>query len=182
MLLDGSSGSGRAQRLDPNALPLRFVTADAAADGAKREIELHRERLVLRRSLAGMHMALNMPLSAFSGVALRVSREGLDVVLAHKDPGLRVPLCIAGEPEQAYAEWQEWGRVLALPLLVQDEGGVRDAFPRLGELRIGRVRPRRRRRSALKRRRPSISFRRATGRITDATPVHRGEREIIARN
>jgi len=181
-MLDGSSGSSRVQRLDPNALPLRFATSDAAADGATREIELHRERLVLRRSVAGVRMALNMPLTVFSGVALRVSREGLDVVLAHRDPGLRVPLCLAGEPEQAYAEWQEWGRVLALPLLVQDEAGVREAFPRLGELRIGRVRPRRRRRSALKRRRPTISFRRATARITETTSIHRGEREIIARN
>jgi len=182
MQLDGSSGSSRAQRLDPNALPLRFETGDAGADRATREIELHRERLVLRRSVAGMHMALNMPLSAYAGVALRVSTEGVEVALAHKDPGLRVPLCLAGEPEQAYADWQEWGRVLALPLLVQDEAGVRDAFPRLGELRIGRVRPRRRRRSALKRRRPSISFRRLTASLTDTTPVHRGEREIIARN
>jgi Family of unknown function (DUF6101) len=182
MLLDGSSGSSRAQRLDPTALPLRFETSDAAADGATREVELHRERLVLRRSLAGMRMALNMPLTAFSGVALRVSRHGLDVVLAHKDPGLVLPLCLAGEPEQTYAEWQEWGRVLALPLLVDDGAGVRAAFPRLGELRIGRVRPRRRRRSALKRRRPAISFRRATGKIGEATPVYRGEREIIARN
>jgi hypothetical protein len=181
-MLDGSSGSNRAQRLDPHALPLRFATSEAAADGATREIELHRERLVLRRSVAGVRMALNMPLTVFSGVALRVSREGLDVVLAHKDPGLRVPLCLAGEPEQAYAEWQEWGRVLALPLLVQDEAGVREAFPRLGQLRIGRVRPRRRRRSALKRRRPTICFRRATVRINETTPVHRGEREIIARN
>jgi hypothetical protein len=182
MLLDGSSGSSRILRLDPTALPLRFETSDAAADGATREIELHRERLVLRRSLSGMRMALNMPLSAFSGVALRVSRDGLDVILAHKDPGLGVPLCVAGEPEQTYAEWQKWGRALALPLLVQDEAGIRDAFPRLGGMRIGRVRPRRRRRSALKRRRPTISFRRATGRVGEATPVHRGEREIIARN
>ncbi len=181
-MLDGSSGSSRAERLDPKAQPHRFATSDAAADGATREIELHRERLVLRRSVAGIRMALNVPLSAFSGVALRVSREGLDVLLAHKDPGLGVPLCLSGEPDEAYAEWQEWGRVLALPLLVEDDAGVRAAFPRLGELRIGRVRPRRRRRSALKRRRPSISFRRATGRITETTPVHRGEREIIARN
>jgi hypothetical protein len=129
-----------------------------------------------------MRMALNMPLTAFSGVALRVSRDGLDVVLAHKDPGLALPLCVAGEPEQTYAEWQEWGRVLALPLLVEDGAQLRAAFPRLGELRIGRVRPRRRRRSALKRRRPSILFRRAVGKLSESTPVHRGEREIIARN
>jgi hypothetical protein len=34
----------------------------------------------------------------------------------------------------------------------------------------------------MKRRRPSILLRRATGRLSEATPVHRGEREIIARN
>jgi hypothetical protein len=34
----------------------------------------------------------------------------------------------------------------------------------------------------LKKRRPSILMRRGFGKITRATPVHRGEREIIARN
>jgi hypothetical protein len=34
----------------------------------------------------------------------------------------------------------------------------------------------------LKNRRPSIVMRRAPGKLTAATPVHRGEREIIARN
>ncbi len=72
--------------------------------------------------------------------------------------------------------------MLALPLLVGHSAGVRAAFPRLGKLRIGRVHPRRRRRSALKRRKPSISFRRVAGLITEAMPVYRGEREIIARN
>jgi len=49
-------------------------------------------------------------------------------------------------------------------------------------VRIADVRPRRRRRSALKRRRASLPLRRATGKITEATPVYCGEREIIARN
>jgi len=34
----------------------------------------------------------------------------------------------------------------------------------------------------LKFRRPSILLRRARGKMTGRTPVHRGEREIIARN
>jgi hypothetical protein len=41
--------------------------------------------------------------------------------------------------------------------------------------------PRRRRRASLKARRPAILLRRMTGRISDASPVHKGEREIIAR-
>ena len=55
-------------------------------------------------------------------------------------------------------------------------------FARMGGVRIARVRQRRRRHNAIKRRRPSMPLRRLTGRITAATPVHRGEREIIARN
>jgi hypothetical protein len=49
-------------------------------------------------------------------------------------------------------------------------------------VRTDTVRPRRRRRSALKHRRPSMPLRRQPGKLTEATPVHRGEREIIARN
>jgi hypothetical protein len=62
------------------------------------------------------------------------------------------------------------------------DGALREPFARLGQVLVERPRPRRRRRSMLKRRRPVMSFRRKAGRITDATPVHRGEREIIARN
>jgi hypothetical protein len=49
-------------------------------------------------------------------------------------------------------------------------------------VRVARVRPRRRRRSPLSRRRPKMPMRRARGEIGAATPIHRGEREIIARN
>jgi hypothetical protein len=181
MRSDGSPGSGRALRLDPAALPLRFSACDAGADGETRDIELHRERVVVRRSVQGMRMALNMPVSAFSGVALKVSREGLSVVLAHRDPGLALPLSSQADAEDALTSWQDWGRVLALPLLVEDDGGLRDAYPRLGELRIGRARPRRRRHSPLKGRRPSLLLRRKAGHSLGTMTVHRREREIIAR-
>ena len=36
--------------------------------------------------------------------------------------------------------------------------------------------------NAIKRRRPTMPLRRRAGKLTDTTPVHRGEREIIARN
>jgi hypothetical protein len=176
------------QRLDPYALPVRFAASDAAADGRVRDIELHRERVVVRRSLRGMRMALNMPISAFNGVALRVmpGEGGADphvaVVLAHKDPSLMLPLFVAREPDDAFAEWRSWGQVLGLPLLVEEDGGMREPFARIGQVRIARPRPRRRRRSALKRRRPSILLRRQPGKLSHASPVHRGEREIIARN
>jgi hypothetical protein len=179
-------GSGRALRLDPFALPVRYAASDAAADERVREIELHRTRVVVRRQLAGMRMALNLPVSAYTGVGLCMTADkgvaALAVVLAHDDPGLALPLFLSHDADDAIAEWRSWGAVFGLPLLVEDEDGWRDLFVRLGALRIRQLRPRRRRRSVLKRRRPSILMRRARGELTAVTPVHRGEREIIARN
>ena len=182
------AGSGRALRLDPFCLPVRFAASDAAADERVRHVELYRERVVVRRSLAGMRMALNMPVSAFAGVAIRlVPGEGeaqatISVVLEHRDPSLALPLLASAEAHEAYADWRAWGQVLGLPLLVEDDGALREPFARLGQVRVEAPRPRRRRRNAIKRRRPSMPLRRKAGRLTDATPVHRGEREIIARN
>ena len=186
MRTDGCpAGSGRALRLDPFALPVRFAASDAAADGHLREVELHRTRVVVRRQLAGMRMALNLPVAGYAGVGLRFAADAagfIAVVLAHSDPGLALPLFVSGDTEEAVAEWRTWSAVLGLPLLVEDEDGWREPIARLGGVRIGEVRPRRRRRSAVKRRRPSMPLRRARGQLTAATPVHRGEREIIARN
>jgi hypothetical protein len=183
-MTDGSPGSGRATRLDPNALPVRFFARDAGADGALREVELTRDRVVLRRSVAGMRMALNMPVAAFSGVALRLmpGEATVAVVLAHDDPGLVLPLHITDEADTAFAEWHGWAEALGLPLLVEDRVGFRKALPALGRLQTGRPRPRRRRHSPLKGRRPAMLMRRRVGPALAAMPVHRGEREIIARD
>jgi hypothetical protein len=183
------AGSSRALRLDPFALPLRFAASDAAADERVRHVELTRERVVVRRQLAGMRMALNLPVKAFAGVAIRLlpgegeAQAAVAVMLEHKDPALALPLFVSGEADEAMVEWRVWGNVLGLPLLVaEDDGALREPFARLGALRIERVRPRRRRRSVLRKRRPSMPLRRRPGRFTEATPVHRDEREIIARN
>ena len=181
------AGSSRAQRLDPFSLPARFAAADAAADERVRLVELYRERVVVRRSVAGMRMALNMPVAAFAGVAIRVrlneTYASAAVVLEHKDPALSLPLFESNEADDAFAEWRAWANVLGLPLLVaEDDGALREPFVRMGGVRVDAVRPRRRRRGALKRRRASLPLRRATGKITEATPVYRGEREIIARS
>jgi hypothetical protein len=176
-------------RLDPFALPLSFAASDAAADGRVRQVELFHKRVVVRRSVAGIRMALNMPVSAFAGVSLRMA-PGADgapptvsVVLEHKDPSLAMSLYVSTDSDDVLAEWRSWSQVLGLPQLIDDdEGGWREPFARLGGVRIEPVRPRRRRHSALKRRRPAMTLRRKAGKISDTTPVYRGEREIIARN
>jgi hypothetical protein len=175
------------QRLDPFSLPVRFAASDAAADERVRDVELHRERVVVRRTLAGMRMALNLPLTAFSGVGLQVrtnaSGAHCAVVLAHRDPGLVLPLFLSHEADDAMAEWRSWAAALGLPLLLHDEdAGWRDAFARMGRVRVAGPSPRRRRRSALRNRRPMMLMRRQPGKRDVATPVIRGEHEIIARN
>ena len=185
MCSGGYAGSGRALRLDPCGLPVRFSASDAAADGRVRDVELHRERVVVRRSLRGMRMALNMPVAAFAGISLRLEThedgDVLAVVLQHQDPSLTLPLFLTLQADEAVAEWRAWSEVLRVPLLLAEQGeGAADA--RLGQIQIERPRPRRRRRSALKNRRPAILLRRGSGKVSRRTPVHRGEREIIARN
>jgi hypothetical protein len=193
MQSDGCAGSSRALRLDPFGLPVRFYASDAVADGQVRDVELHRERVVLRRSLHSMRMALNMPVVAFDGVSLRLvsgesgAEDALAVVLKYCDPALILPLFVTSQSDEALAEWRAWSQVLGAPLLLAEQNAdARASNAQLGELHIEFPRPRprlrRRRRSALKKRRPSILLRRGHGKITKATPVHRGEREIIARN
>ena len=60
------AGSSRALRLDPLSLPVRFDAHDTRADGGVRNIELDRERVVLRRAVRGMQMAINVRVAIFS--------------------------------------------------------------------------------------------------------------------
>ena len=181
------AGSSRALRLDPLALPARISAADATADGAARVIEIDRERVLVRRSVRGVRMRLNLPLENFLGVALRVfagdadAADAVALVLEHRAPNLSVPLRLAAETDDAIADWRLWARALGRPLLVADgDGALRSPFPSLGAIAIGTIAPRRRRRTALKRRRPTIFARRMWGKIRIAMQVYRGEREIIA--
>jgi hypothetical protein len=184
-----AAGSSRATRLDPFSLPVRFEAADEAADGRRRIVDLHRERVVVRRCVGGMRMALNLPVAAFRGVAIRLNGNAnepptaIDVVLEHGDPALSLPLFSSNASDDIVAEWQSWGRVLGLPLLVAErDGSLREPFARIGALRIEAPTWRRRRHSAVARRRPVLLLRRRLGKSPGAAVIRRDEREIIARN
>jgi len=176
-------------RLDPMTLPVRFSAFDGGADGRVRLVEVHRERVILRRAVRGIRMALSVPLASFLGVAIRIVPPGTEidgafaVVLEHRDPALSIPVFVAPDGADVIAEWQLWARMLGRPLLVADAGGsLREPFRRLGALRVGTVAARRRRQGAIHMRRPLIQFRRRPTRIGTGLLVHRGEREIIGRN
>lgn len=183
------AGSSRALRLDPFALPLRFSAYDAGADEQVRDVELHHERVVMRRAVRGMRMALNMPVTSFVGVAVRVLPPGdssdgaVAIVLEHRDRSLSVPLSVAPDSDDVIADWQSWGNMLHLPLLVTEaDGTLREPFARVGQIRADAPTPRRRRRGPVRRRRPSILMRRKAARLPETPTVHRDEREIIARD
>ena len=161
------AGSSRALRLDPLSLPVSFAAHDIRADGGVRQVELHRERVVLRRAIKGMRMAINVRVSDFLGVALRGGDDAQMLVLVHRDPSLTIPLCVSSDADEIASTWQMWSEIFSLPQL-QDESREPTS--------------RRRRRNAIRFRRPKFLMRRRVGALLNGANSYRGEREIIARN
>jgi hypothetical protein len=102
------------------------LASDSGADGQIRNIELDRDRVVLRRAVRGIPMKVGVPVSEFRGITLRILPPEGDqpamaaVMLEHRDSALTVPLFLAVEGVDAVAEWKCWSRVFGLPLLVDD--------------------------------------------------------------
>ena len=162
------AGSSRL-RLDPLSLPQRFDARDVRADGGVRQVEIHRERVVLRRAVLGMRMAINVRVTDFIGIGLRgIDGEAQMLALIHRDPSLTIPLLVSADREELDAASATWGEIFGLPQLPEEKRREPAA--------------RRRRRNIISKRRPRFLVRRRTGDASRALPVHRGEREIIARN
>jgi hypothetical protein len=133
-----------------------------------RNIELHRERVVLRRAVSGMQMAINVRVSDFLGVALRGIDDAQMLVLVHRDPSLTIPLCVSSDREEIASAWQMWSDIFALPQLAEEKAHEPAA--------------RRRRHNAIRARRPKFLVRRRGGDFLNPANIHQGEREIIARS
>ena len=161
-------GSSRALRLDPHSLPVSFDASDTRADGGVREVELHRDRVVVRRAVQGMRMAINFSVGDFRGIALRGIDGGRTLVLVHPDPSLSIPLRVSFDCEGIATAWQIWSDILALPLLPEDQ--TREPAQR------------RRRHNAIKTRRPKFLVRRRSDELLNPASIYQGEREIIARD
>jgi hypothetical protein len=89
-------------------------------------------------------------------------------VLLHRDPSLTIPLCVSSDADEITIAWQKWSDIFALPQLAEEVASE--------------PAPRRRRRNAIRARRPKFLVRRRGGGPLDSAHVHRGECEIIARN
>ena len=183
-----SAGSSRALRLDPFALPARFC-----GERCRRPTSgCGTSSFIVSAWWCGVRSPACAWRSTcrsrtFAGVAIRVlTGEGgatVAVVLEHKDPGAGAAAVCHLRSRRSLRRMARLGqRARPAALVAEDEGGLREAYARMGGVRVERVRPRRRRRSAIRKRRPTMFLRRRPGKVSSETPVHRGEREIIARN
>ena len=180
-----TAGSSRAYRLDPHTLPARSSPANGGSTEPAFIIDV--ERAIVRRpTRTGPAVTLAVPLTAFTGVAVRAEPNGgagrvrVFVELLHTDPLLTLPLVIADDPRDASADWRAWGQALNLPLLVvAPDGTVTSPADAVGGITIAPTKPRRRH-SYFAARRPRFLTRRKPGR--GERMVRLTGREIIARD
>jgi hypothetical protein len=86
-----------------------------------RNVDLHHERVVLRRAVQGMRMAIQVRVSDFRGIALRGIDDAQMLVLLHRDPSLTVPLCVSSDRDEIASAWQTWSDISSLPQLPEDK-------------------------------------------------------------
>ena len=180
------AGPGRALRLDPFALPVRY-SATLAGSASEAAILLEPDRAVVRRTVAGIPSAVTVKVSSYRGVAVRFE-ESIEtgevrviVELMHRDPALSLPLAVAEDPADIAADWQAFGRIFGLPLLlIETDGSIREPVARMGAITVSETRPRRRH-SFFADRRPRFLVRRKPGARRPEPELILG-REIIARD
>ncbi|MCB1475279.1 MAG: hypothetical protein H6883_01820 [Rhodobiaceae bacterium] len=151
------------------ALPARSMTATLEAS-----------RVTFRRAGDGRPpLYVTVPVSCYQGVVMTRSGEALQLVLRHRNGDLDLPLLEAEDDDDIIADWQAWARILDCPALIEGaDGALVDPFPKLGELKVDRPRARRANTFFRERRPKKLMYREVGG---EAGPVHRDEREIIAR-
>jgi hypothetical protein len=168
-------------RLDPYRLPHRL-----SVEAARTTWTIDRQGVVMKSVLgSGLPVSVALPARSFKGVAARAMEQAdgslkVTLELHHHDPALCVPLLVAGDLEDAAADWHSWSRLMSLPMLIVGDGG--QASPvraRLGQLMVDPALERRKRFGSLKRR-PWFLRRRKPGVIGPVVRIT-GE-EIIARN
>ena len=152
-----------------------LMTRDARSDNAVRLVAVDRDCVSIERCFKGIHMNLAIPVTAYHGVTVIVAEDGTcEVHLVHRDPDLSIPLHESSDCREANAELQAWSRLLGLPALDGRDPDSREKIPLSS--------PFDRASGASKARRPSFLKRRKVGSPEGAAIVHRGEREIIARD
>lgn len=169
------AGSSRSYRLDPHSLPL----CGEPPAGPCESFYLDATRAVVRHATANGPRITTVPISAYTGVSVRIDPEidpaQLLIELAHDDKSLNIPLARSEVPEDIADDWQAWARVFSLPLVVEMPDGSVTRYDN-DEPETPSV-PRRRPQYATNR--PQFLARRPVGRSGNV--IHVDFREIIAR-
>jgi hypothetical protein len=169
-----------------NNAQFTLTLPDPRADDRRRKVELTRQRIILRRVVGGVAMHVQLPVSAYCGIALCLTEPDcgdshFELRLVHRDPEMSVRL-VRGDEEAAVIEhWRNWLAFFALPPLLERDLGcyvAAEGLARLGALGTGPARPRRRN-ATLASRRGRFGLRRKIGRLDRLMAVFFGEREII---
>ena len=156
---------------------LRFETCDPRADNRRRVIDVERDRVTIRRAVAGVHMAIRVSASAYRGVGLRVAalEEGrfrYEIRLLHRDRDLSVSLAEGYDQKVIEDEWRAWVGFLRLPALVERIEGAETEVSLEGSGLVPRKPPPRRRGLSTVSRRPRFLRRRKVGRVVLVPTVH----------
>jgi hypothetical protein len=182
-----AKGSGRSARLDPAQMPHRFAARGTACEPTTFDVYIDRQQVIVKRRLAGLPLTLVQPVNIFLGVFAEVA-PGTEpgtlkarIGLMHRDPAMSIELASDDRLEGLADDWCAWGEALGLPLLLVGPDGSVTRVDDPDHPARAPMAPSRRRVAALTARRPRFLLRRKPGR-PGASAVHRGEREIIARN
>ena len=156
---------------------LLFEACDPRADNRRRVIDVERDRVTIRRAVAGVHMAIRVSARDYRGVGLRVAglEEGrfrYEVRLLHRDPDLSVSLAEGVDENAIENEWRAWVDFLRLPALVERiEGAEIEVNLEGSDLRRRMPSPRRRGLPTMSRR-PRFLRRRKVGRLVPVPTIH----------
>lgn len=112
-----------APTLSPNPR-VRIEADDPRADNRRRVIDIAREAVVIRRSVASVAMTIRAPSSVYRGVALRLAklcgeRVRWEAWLEHRDPDLSVLLAQGEDKAVIEGRWRDWAGFFRLPALVE---------------------------------------------------------------
>ncbi len=167
-----------AQRLEK--LPAQ---RDRRADNGSREVILSRKGVSIARRLNGVAMFIQVPVSAYRGIALEIEpthngAAAYRLALAHPDPDLDILLVETQDSIAVAADWKYWASFLRLPRLTSRESGFEPLDSTIGGV-VARRSSARRGASSVARRRPRFLARRKVGDKRRMSAVFAGEREII---
>jgi hypothetical protein len=156
--------------------------SDPRADGERREILFESRRVIIKRALRGMPMAVCIPFAAFRGLGLCLADSPNGIVyelrLVHVDADLSVVLSHCRDEEDAVGHWLQLAGELGVPRLVERRIGD---FEPIGSSCACVSRPAPRRRCAtLRARHGRFALRRKQGLPARLATCFAGEREIIS--